>query len=196
MKIRTHAITLRSGRLTLRPMTEGDWDLLLRWNSDPEVLYFSEGDDVASRSLEDIQGIYRSVSQSAICFIAELDDRPIGECWLQRMNMKRILQKYPDRDIRRIDLMIGEKELWGKGHGTEIIRLLTALAFEREGADLVFAYGVADYNPRSRRAFEKNGYRLDAAIDLPSGMKAQREFDLMLSREDYIAAKNANSESR
>jgi len=143
-----------------------------------------------------VKGIYRSVSQSAICFIAELDGHPIGECWLQRMNMKRILQKYPDRDIRRIDLMIGEKELWGKGHGTEIIRLLTALAFEREGADLVFAYGVADYNPRSRRAFEKNGYRLDAAIDLPSGMKAQREFDLMLSREDYIAAKNANSESR
>ena len=36
MKIRTHSITLRGCGLTLRPMTEGDWDLLLRWNSDPD----------------------------------------------------------------------------------------------------------------------------------------------------------------
>ena len=36
---------------TLRPMTGNDWDVLLKWNSDPEVLYFSEGGDVASYNL-------------------------------------------------------------------------------------------------------------------------------------------------
>jgi len=27
-------------------MTEEDWEILLKWNSDPEVLYYSEGENV------------------------------------------------------------------------------------------------------------------------------------------------------
>lgn len=54
--------------------------------------------------------MYRSVSQNAYCFIIEYDSDPIGECWLQKMNLKRIINKFPDCDCRRIDIMIGEKE--------------------------------------------------------------------------------------
>jgi RimJ/RimL family protein N-acetyltransferase len=186
MKLRKHDIVLRGKRVDLRPMTEGDWDTLLKWNSDPEVLYFSEGDDVTSYSLEDIQGIYRGVSQSAFCFVIELDGRPIGECWLQRMNLKRILDKYPGKDCRRIDLSIGEKDLWGHGLGTDAIRTLTRFGFEKEGADLIFGCEIADYNPRSRRAFEKVGYKLDAEIELPVGRKAQCEYDVVMSREKRV----------
>ncbi len=109
-----------------------------------------------------IQDIYRTVSQSALCFIIEHQGRSIGECWLQRMNLERVLREYPGFDLRRIDLMIGEKALWGQGLGTEVIRLLTDLAFHHEKADYVFGVDIADYNPRSRRAFEKNDYRLIA----------------------------------
>ena len=111
--LKQHHITLQGERVTLRPMTEGDWDILLKWNSDPEVLYFSEGDDVKAYSLEQVQEIYRNTSQKAFCFTIELNGMPIGECWLQRMNLERILRRYPDLDCRRIDLMIGEKQLWG-----------------------------------------------------------------------------------
>ena len=44
---------------------------------------------------------------------------PIGECWLQQMNLERILQRYPKADSRHIDSMIGVKELWGQGLGTD-----------------------------------------------------------------------------
>ena len=98
-------------------MTEDDWDILLKWNSDPEVLYYSEGDNITSRNLEEVQGIYRWVSQTAFCFMIEVGGMPIGECWLQRMNLERILEKYPNADCRRIDLMIGEKAFWGQGLG-------------------------------------------------------------------------------
>ena len=59
MILREHDVTLHGITVKLRPMTENDWDVLARWNSDPEVLRFSEGDDVQSYSLEDVQGIYR-----------------------------------------------------------------------------------------------------------------------------------------
>lgn len=184
--LRQHNITLQGERIVLRPTTEDDWDVLAQWHRDPEVLWFSEGDDVQSRSLADVQEIYRCVSQSAFCFIIELDALPIGECWLQEMNLDRILARYADLDCRRIDIMIGAKHLWGQGYGTEAIRLLTRLGFELENADLIFGCGVADYNPRSRGAFEKVGFVVDQWVENPPGAKARCECDLVLSRDDYL----------
>ncbi|MHC4481070.1 MAG: GNAT family N-acetyltransferase [Planctomycetota bacterium] len=185
--IREHGLTLRDGSLVLRPMTEGDWDLLLRWNNDPEVLCYAEGADVRGRALPEVQALYRGVSKTALCFIMESDGLPLGECWLQRMNLPRILRRFPDRDCRRIDLTIGEKESWGKGIGTRAIRLLARLAFEREEADALFACDVADYNPRSQRAFEKAGFELWETVPQPPGRKARTCHDLMLTRETYLS---------
>jgi len=193
-KLKQHTITLRSDHVALRPMTEGDWDLLLKWNSDPEVIYFSEGDDVSHRSLGEVHGIYRGVSQSAFCFIIEFDGAPVGECWLQKMNLERILAQFPNLDCRRIDLMIGEKTLWGRGIGTEVIRLLTEFGFKEEGADAIFGCEVADYNPRSRRAFEKNGYVAGQELRQPEGMKAKVCCDLMLTRDAYKRTEGATHE--
>jgi RimJ/RimL family protein N-acetyltransferase len=141
-------------------LTEDDWDLLLPWNNDPDILYYTEGNDLSGYDLAQVQQIYRTVSQNAYCFVAEADDDAIGECWLQEMNLERILQQYPNRACRRIDLMIGEKRHWGRGLGTEMIRLLTAFAFEQERADLVFGCDIADYNVASLTAFQKAGYAI------------------------------------
>ncbi|MHC5033963.1 MAG: GNAT family N-acetyltransferase, partial [Planctomycetota bacterium] len=91
------------------------------------------------------------------------------------------------RDCRRIDLMIGTKGFWGRGLGTRAIRLLVELAFGREKADAVFACGVGDHNPRSRRAFEKVGFEVYASIPQPPGSKATVIRDLLLTREAYLA---------
>jgi aminoglycoside 6'-N-acetyltransferase len=183
--LRAHDVTLRGERLVLRPMTEADWDVLMRWNTDPEVLWFTEGDDVPPRTLEQVQRIYRGVSQQAICFIAELDGVPIGEGWLQAMNERRILDEYPGRDVRRIDLAIGEKRLWGHGLGTELLGLLVAFGFEREGCDLLFGVDVGGHNPRSRRAFEKAGFRVLRTVPAPDSVKTAFTYDLVLTREAY-----------
>jgi RimJ/RimL family protein N-acetyltransferase len=182
VKLRTHDITLRDGDLVLRPMTEADWDILLTWNNDPEVLYYAESDDVTSRTLEDMRGIYCAVSQTGFCFMIELDRQPIGECWLQRMNLERIARKYPGADCRRIDLMIGAKASWGRGYGTRVIVLLTRFAFEHEHADYVFGCDVADYNLGSQKVFQKAGYQLDGRCEQPDGSKARFCFDFVVSR--------------
>ena len=91
----------------------------------------------------------------------------------------------PDAALFRIDLMIGEKAFWGQGWGTRIIRLLTDYGFERCEAGAVFGVGVADYNPRSRRAFEKNGYAVDQTIPQPAGSKAREEYDMVMTRDAW-----------
>jgi aminoglycoside 6'-N-acetyltransferase len=187
--LKTHDVTLRGERLVLRPLTEADWGVLLRWNTDPEVLWFTEGDDVRARTLDEVQGIYRGASQHALCFVAELAGAPIGEGWLQEMNLRRILDEYPGRDVRRIDLAIGEKRLWGQGLGTEMLRLLARLGFEREGCDAIFGVDVGGHNPRSRRAFEKAGFRVLRTVPAPDRAKAAFTYDLILTREDYERAR-------
>ena len=186
MKLRSHSIRLRVEKVALRPMTEDDWPVLLQWNSDPEVLYFSEGADVQSYTLEQVQAIYRGVSQKAFCFIAEVDQRPVGEGWLQEMNLPHILERHPDKDCRRIDLLIGNKALWGRGLGSEIIALLTTFAFLTEKADMVFGCSIADYNPRSLRAFEKSGYQVVETIQEPDGHKAHYSYDVRLTQEQFL----------
>lgn len=175
---------LWDGPLHLRPMTEEDWDTLLRWNNDPEVLYYSEGGDITAWSLPDMQAMYRSVSQHAFVFMAELAGRPIGECWLQEMNLERVKERFPGRDVRRIDLMIGEKELWGQGWGTRIIALLTSFAFDECGADLLYEPEVGGHNLRSRRAFERVGHVLAQEVPQAAG-KCELAYDLILTRERY-----------
>jgi aminoglycoside 6'-N-acetyltransferase len=190
-QLKQHQITLvgqtgRGIKVQLRPLTENDWDLLEKWNSDPDVLYYAEGDAITAYSPEKVRQIYRSVSQHAYCFLIEADGKAIGECWLQQMNLQRVLRMYPGLDCRRIDLMIGEKEYWSQGIGTVAIRLLTGYAFVNEKADIIYNPDIADYNIRSLKAFLKAGYRIVGETAQSSGAKAQKTYDLALKREEYL----------
>jgi RimJ/RimL family protein N-acetyltransferase len=179
--------TSRGVRVRLRPMTEEDWDLLLKWNNDPDVLYWAEGDDITSRTLHEVQDLYRTVSRTAFCFVIEAGDVPVGECWLQEMNVTRIIEQHPGLDCRRIDLMIGEKRVWGQGIGTETIRLLTRFGFTQQSADALFGCFVAGTNPRSYRAFQRVGYQIVEARERAPGSKFSLEYTLRLTRKVYFA---------
>ena len=157
MEFRNHTTIMQENDVTLRPLKSSDWDYLTKWNKDKIVLYFTEGDDISEYSEEETRYIYTFVSQSADIFIVEYRNEIIGECWLQNMNLKDIVEQNRNKNIFRIDLMIGEKDYWNKGIGTEIIRILTRYGFEQKKADMVFGV-IEDYNTRSIRAFLKNKY--------------------------------------
>ena len=183
--MKAHDVTLRGAGVTLRPMGEGDWDILLEWNNDPVVMELADHNPFEESTLEELQTIYRWISTHAYCFIMEVEGNPIGECWLQQMNLQRIVAQFPDQDVRRIDLMIGEKELWGRGYGTEAIRLLVDFGFQDEHADGIFAPVMAD-NHRSQRAFQKNGFTCHARFQEPDG---SINTDLVVWRNEYEAAR-------
>lgn len=182
-KLKTHDVTLREGNLVLRPLTEDDWQHLHKWNSDPEVLYYADG-NADGYSMEMVKRIYRGVCKDAYCFIIEFKGRPIGECYLQKMNLERILQKMPGQDLRRIDIMIGEKEFWGKGIGTDAVQLLVEFGFEKEKADAIFGCGVNDYNDRSMKMFRKLGFEVHSEIEEKS-KGGSLAYDMILTESRY-----------
>ncbi len=50
---------------------------------------------------------------------------------------------------------------------------------------MLFGCGIADYNERSLRAFQRAGYRVEAKIEQPPGYKARHAYDLVLTREEF-----------
>ena len=185
--LRTHEVTLRGPRLLLRPLTEHDWAPLLAWNNDPEVLAWFEGDEIESRTLDEVQRIYRAISVNAHCFLMELDDRPVGECWLQQMNLQRLVARHPGEDVRRIDIAIGLPALWGQGLGREAVGLLLDFGFHRERVDVIYACVDAG-NVRSRRMFASLGFAAEVESNPAAESIGDAEIDMMLTRPNFEAA--------
>ncbi len=185
--IRIHTITLTDGNgLVLRPVSDADIPLLCRLNSDMEVLKWSDGAATEPYDEETVRGIWRYVSQNAHCFIVEVDGVPVGDCWLQKMNVPEVLAMYPDgTDVRRIDISIGDRRYWGCGIGTRFVGLLLEFAFREECVDVMHCM-CDDGNVRSKRIWEKHGFRL-----VKRELGAEYEDHWQLTRREYEERKNS-----
>jgi len=190
--IKEHNITLcgalREHTITLRPLCDNHLPLLYKWNTDPEVLYWNEGPnaDPEDNDNETVQSIYEDTSSCGYCFIIELDGTSIDECLLCKMNVDYILELYTDStDVRRIDILIGEKSYWNMGIGTVIVQMLVKFGFNNEKADVI--YGVTgDYNKRSCRAFQKNGFNLFLECPTNNNPEVESlEFHYRLTQDEY-----------
>lgn len=190
----SHNITLYGGNdeynIILRPLTDRHLPHLYKWNSDPEVLYWTEGrtdESDFSYDEETVRGIYGHVSKAALCFIIEANGVPIGDCWLQKMNIPYVKAMYePETDVRRIDMEIGEKEYWNHGIGTLFIGMMIDFAFNGEHVDVLHCF-CEDYNIRSRRMWEKHGFTLVLSENLPQPQKGMYQCHYSLTRQEYIA---------
>ncbi|MCL2775980.1 MAG: GNAT family N-acetyltransferase, partial [Oscillospiraceae bacterium] len=137
--IKSHDITLYGGNdidIVLRPLCDDHLPLLYKWNTDPEVLYWTEGgtaDTNLSYGPDTVHQIYGGDTDKILYFLIEVDGIPIGECWLQKMNLPNVRAMYPETlDVRRIDMSIGEKAYWNRGIGTQFIGMMIDFAFNGE----------------------------------------------------------------
>jgi aminoglycoside 6'-N-acetyltransferase len=192
--IQSHNTTLRGGtrhRIVLKPLTDEHLPLLYKWNADPDVLYWTEGgeDIVRSYDKDVVHKIFGGVSQNAFCFLIEVDGVPVGECWLQKMNLNNVLTMYDSAvEVRRIDMAIGEKGYWNKGIGSEFIPMVIDFAFNSQHIDVLHCF-CEDYNPRSRRMWEKSGFTLILTEALPQPQKGKYQYHFRLTREEYMNKK-------
>jgi len=192
--IKTHDIWLEGStgdyEIVLRPLTDEHLPYLYKWNADPEVLYWTEGDTAdedLSYDAKTVNQIYGGVSQQALCFLIEANERPIGECWLQKMNLPDVSAMYAEElDVRRIDFSIGEKAYWNKGIGTKFVGMLIDYAFTGECVDVLHCFSE-DYNVRSCRMWEKHGFeRIFEEPLTPQPQKGKWQYHWRLTKEAYV----------
>ncbi len=154
-------IGIQGDTVLLRPPREEDFDLVYRLWNDWEICRWADDAFYLPKSPEKFKEKFekyhlgkeeRSPFKDWIVFIIEVDGKGVGDCGLDIDWVRR-------RATIWIELL---PEEWEKGYGTDAIRTLTKYAFQL-GLERVRAI-VNAYNERSKRAFEKAGYREIARI--------------------------------
>jgi len=132
-----------------------------RWSRDSEF-----------RRLLD-SGVARTYSQKDVkkWLKKELEEGSIDMHWfsIRTLDGDQLLgdidlyvDNWPARDTY-VGLGIGERDFWGKGYGTDAMKVILRYAFTEINMNRV-TLGVFEYNPRAIRSYEKAGFRHEGQI--------------------------------
>jgi RimJ/RimL family protein N-acetyltransferase len=143
---------LRGERIMLSPLRDEDSETLFRWINDRELVVlsapFAPVSELEHRRWFDAM---RARDDVVIFGIRTLDgDELVGSCQLHGI----------DRRHRsgELQIRIGERAAWGRGYGTEAVRLLVAYGFTELGLHRIRLQVFAT-NTRALRAYESAGFR-------------------------------------
>lgn len=162
------------------------------WQRDSELYRLADTDPVRVRSekrnkerLE--KRIENGPDDSYYLFsIRTLDgERLIGD------TMVRI--DWPNGDAM-LGILIGERDYWGKGYGTDAVRLMLQFAFCELNLRRV-TLGVNGDNTRAQRAYEKVGFRKEGTMRgevLREGKRIDSYF-MGILREEWLAMQGAKT---
>jgi len=139
-------------RLYLRPIEAEDLPLVRRWANDPDVRRLTGEALPMSKAGADefLERVRQDKERVWFVVVLKEGDRVIGEAGLLRM-----FHPWRNTDL---SIIIGDKDAWGQGYGTEAILLLLDYAFGYLGFHRV-SLGVVGFNERALRFYEKVGFK-------------------------------------
>ena len=155
---------LKTERIYLRPIEEGDTETVLRWRNSPDVKkYFIYREDITPE--EHGRWLREKVQKGKVAqFIIYLceGDIPVGSVYMQSIDHKHKNAEY--------GIFIGEEAARGHGCGTDAARLAIKYAFDVLGLHKLYLRVFSD-NERAIRSYERAGFvtegvmRDDVCID-------------------------------
>ncbi|MER3483467.1 MAG: GNAT family N-acetyltransferase [Meiothermus sp.] len=144
----------KSGQVTLKPFTDGlteeEWRRFYECFRDPEIAEWN-----GSRPLKMPVWLFKrvvmgEVSRGDRLGFGILDEK--GE-WLGTVELYELT-----RTEATLGILIGAKERWGQGYGSDAVKAVLAYAFTKMGLRKV-KLRTYKHNLRAQRAFEKAGFR-------------------------------------
>jgi RimJ/RimL family protein N-acetyltransferase len=145
-------IVFRQGtQVLLRPLERGDIPTLRRWMNDPEITQFlTRVFPLMEREEEEwFDNLHKSKNTVALGIVERKRKKLIGSIGLHGINW--------EQRTATTGTVLGEKDCWGKGYGTEAKMLLLDLAFNALDLYGVLSHVLA-YNERSLAYGKKCGY--------------------------------------
>jgi RimJ/RimL family protein N-acetyltransferase len=141
----------------LRPIETEDGPTIAPWYNDQEVIRNTRQYRPMTRAREQDFLARGSNSETDLLLgiVPRATDRLIGCTGLHQMDFRSHHCSF--------GIVIGVKEEWGKGYGTEATRLMTEHAFRTLNFNRVWLH-VHEFNERGIRAYEKVGYRKEGRL--------------------------------
>ncbi len=79
----------------------------------------------------------------------------IGGCGINNINwLNRIVT---------VGIFIGDKNYWGKGYGTDVVKILNKFIFEQMNINKI-KLNVFSFNERAKRCYEKCGFKVEGVL--------------------------------
>jgi len=159
---------------------------LTLWRMDSEFNRLADSNPSLPRSSKAIQKWLEKEAEEMgpaahVFTIRTLDgNRLIGDIGLHVVN-------WSGRDAF-VGIAIGERELWGKGYGTDAMRAILRYGFTEINLRRV-SLSVFEYNPRAIRSYEKAGFRHEGRLRQFLNREGRR-WDMLymgILREEWMA---------
>ena len=141
-------------KIYLRPLEEDDAAVCHPWLNDPEAwrtLAVRGRPNTEARSREYIRALDPTRDQ-VFAIVTREDEQYVGNCGLHAIDAV-------DRHAT-LGIVIGRKECWGRGFGTEALRLLCRHAFETLNLHKVCLASYA-LNERALRMYARVGFQVE-----------------------------------
>lgn len=151
-----HNPFLTGTRIYLRPLEMGDAASFVTWFNDPEIARFLLRANPLTQAAEEAWLSQVLKSEDAILgIVLKEGDRLIGSTGLHQFDWRCRHAAF--------GISIGDRSLWGQGHGTEATTLILRHAFQTLNLNRVWLH-VYEYNPRGQRVYEKLGFRREGTL--------------------------------
>lgn len=149
-------MTILGRKTRLRAIARSDIPTFVRWFNDPEVRQYLE--TYMPMSLAQEERWFEAQLEQGDRFIVgieTLEGRLIGNLSLTNIDWKN--------SKAVLGIVIGEKEFWGRGYGTDAIVTALGFAFRELNLHRV-SLRVYEYNHRAIRCYEKCGFRREGRL--------------------------------
>lgn len=149
-------INMVGEKVALGPYHRGILPLLSKWDNDFEVAFMS-GDPLRSITRDATDARYesshREMPRDRVDFIIyeAVTLRPVGLTELRNIAYRNRTAEF--------GILIGEKDCWNKGYGTEATRLMLDYGFSILGLHNILL-NTYSYNERAIHAYTKAGFRI------------------------------------
>ena len=143
---------LTGNEVGLRGLEKADLSMFKEWLADSEVTFFLEMGDrpLREKEVDDLWQVASQDDNSVMFAIVEKNvNLVIGFCGL--FQISKIHRR------AQLNILIGEKEFWGKGCGKDACLLLLDYSFNKLNLNSV-QLGVNSDNLRAVRAYESIGF--------------------------------------
>jgi len=175
---------LRGERVVLRPLAPEDATLLASWVNDDEVTYFMFTGQRPAGVAQLGDEIRRQINDPAhAVFMVEdkASGEPIGTAGLYDLHATARKAEFR--------ILLGAKEFWNRGYGTEVTELLTFYGFDRLNLNKVWL-GVIAENAGAVRAYEKAGFRVEGRLrqELYRNSRHYDAIRMSVLRDEYYPA--------
>jgi len=176
-------VLIEGERLNLRTITARDFKTIYRWFQDRELMEFAFGVVVEKNVIKQISTDYFDDFINGFNNAYGIVTKGGLFLGFIRYSMRRDWENYA-----RIGILIGNRDYWGSGLGSEAMMLALEILFYRKDL-LRIELDTAMFNVRAQKCFEKCGFKKTGEFTEVNFITGETTHKVLMkiTREEFIA---------